>query len=98
MASVKKSTPQPARAAKSFWTPGRGALTLLVFGLLSALGLSSCNSSEVTNTNAPPANAPAANRAAANQPPRTVPAVPAVTELPQAHREQLTKTIEGGSR
>ena len=98
MASVKKSAPQSARAGKSFWTPGRAALTLVVVGLLSALGISSCNSSDVTTTNAPPANAPAANSMPKNPPPRTVPPVPAaVINLPQDLREKQMKTLEGES-
>ncbi len=98
MASVKKSVHQSARAGKSFWTPGRAALTLVVVGLLSALGLSSCNSSDVTTTNAPPANAPAANSIAKNPPPRTVPPVPAaVINLPQDLRDKQMKTLEGES-
>ena len=95
MASAKKSTPQSARAGESFWTPGRAALTLVVVGLLSALGLSSCNSSDVTTTNAP-ANAPA-NSVAKNPPPRTVPPVPAVINLPQDLRDKQIKTLEGES-
>ena len=96
MASAKKSAPQSVRTGKSFWTPGRTALTLVVFGLLSALGLSSCNSSDVTNTNAP-ANAAPANRLATNPPPRTVPPVPAVINLPQNLRDKQMKTLEGES-
>jgi len=97
MASAKKFTPQSARAGKSFWTPGRAILTLVVVGLISALGISSCNSSEVTNTNAPPANAPPANSVTNNPPARTVPAVPAVINLPQDLRDKQMKTLEGES-
>jgi glutathione peroxidase-family protein len=97
MASAKKSTPQSARAGNSLWTPGRVALTLVVLGLLTALGLSSCNSSEVTNTNALPANAPPANRVATNPPARTVPPLPAVINLPQDLRDKPMKTLEGES-
>lgn len=96
MASAKKSAPQSVRTGQSFWTPGRAALTLVVVGLLSALGVSSCNSSDVTNTNAP-ANAAPANRLATNPPPRTVPPVPAVINLPQNLRDKQMKTLEGES-
>ena len=96
MASAKKSAPQSTGTGKSFWTPGRAALTLVVVGLLSALGLSSCNSSDVTTTNAP-ANAAPANRLATNPPPRTAPPVPAVINLPQDLRDKQMKTLEGES-
>jgi glutathione peroxidase-family protein len=97
MASAKKSTPQSAPAGNSLWTPGRVALTLVVLGLLTALGLSSCNSSEVNTTNAPPANAPPANRVATNPPARTIPPLPAVITLPQDLRDKQMKTLEGES-
>ena len=96
MASVKKSAPQTARAGKAFWTPGRAALTLVVVGLISALGISSCNSGEVT-TNAPPANAPPANSIAKNPLPPTVPPAPAAINLPQNLRDKQMKTLEGES-
>jgi thiol-disulfide isomerase/thioredoxin len=75
---------------KSFWTPGRVVLTLVGVGLISALGLSSCNSNEVTN-NAPAnrvTNAPAANNA---QPPV------ASLNLPQDLRDTKLQTLDGGS-
>jgi thiol-disulfide isomerase/thioredoxin len=96
MALAKKSAPQTARAGKSFWTPGRGLLTLVVVGLISALGISSCNSGEVT-TNAPPANAPPANSIAKNPLPPTVPPAPAAINLPQSLRDKQMKTLEGES-
>ncbi|MFS8085853.1 MAG: TlpA disulfide reductase family protein [Acidobacteriota bacterium] len=91
MASAEKSPPKSARTRKSLWTPGRALLTLVVVGLLSALGVSSCNSTEVTN--APGANnAPPANRGTANPP-----AVPAVINLPQDLRDKPVKTLAGES-
>ena len=75
---------------KSFWTPGRVVLTLVGVGLISALGLSSCNSNEVTN-NAPAnrvTNAPAANNA---QPPVASP------NLPQELRDTKLQTLDGES-
>jgi thiol-disulfide isomerase/thioredoxin len=95
MASAKKSTPKSTGAGKSFWTPGRAVLTLVVVGLMIALGVSSCNSSQVTN-NAPSANAPD-NRVSANPPSRTLPPVPAVINLPQDLRDKQLQTLDGGS-
>ena len=93
MASAKKSTGKSARAGKIFWTPGRALLTLVVVGLVTALGLSSCNSSEVTKTN----NAPTANRVTANPPARTIPPMPAVINLPQNLRDTQLQTLDGES-
>ena len=95
MASAKKSTLKSARTRKSFWTPGRALLTLVVVGLVTALVLSSCNSSEVTK--APANNALPANRVAANPPARTVPPVPAVVNLPQDLRDKQLQTLDGES-
>lgn len=97
MASANKSAPQSTRTGKPFWTTGRAALTLVVVGLISAVGISSCNSSDVPSTANAPANAPAANRLATNPPPRTVPPVPAVVNLPQDLRDKQMKTLEGES-
>ena len=86
---------------KSFWTPLRVVLTLVVFALLSALGLSSCNSGEKPNSNAPanrvttapPANAPSNANAPATAP---RPAAAFVT-LPQNLRETKLQTLDGQS-
>jgi thiol-disulfide isomerase/thioredoxin len=89
MALPKSSASGPA-GRKSFWTPGRVVLTIVGLGLVSALGLSSCNSNEVTNTNAPTnreANAPVTN-----VPP---PAVP--VSLPQDLRDTKLQTLDGES-
>jgi thiol-disulfide isomerase/thioredoxin len=94
MASAKKPMPNSGSAGTSFWTTGRAVLTLVVVGLLAALGLSSCNSSEVTK-NTPPANAPANKSVAANPPSR--PPLPAVITLPQNVRDQSLKTLDGES-
>ena len=76
---------------KSFWTPGRVVLTFIAVGLISALGLSSCNSNDVATSNAP------ANRAA-NAPPVTNPAPPAAfVTLPQALRDTKLQTLDGES-
>ena len=87
MALPKPSASAPA-GRKSFWTPGRVVLTIAGLGLVTALGLSSCNSNEVATTNAPvnrPANAPATNA----QPP----AVPVA--LPADLRDTKLQTLEG---
>jgi len=69
-------------------------LTLVAVGLLSALGLSSCNSSEVSNnapanrvTTAPPAKAPPVT----NAPPA------AFVSLPQNLRDTKLQTLDGES-
>jgi len=94
MASAKNPKPKTGKAGKAFWTTGRVVLTLVVVGLLAALGLSSCNSGEVTK-NTPPANAPANNSVAANPPSR--PPLPAVISLPPDVRDQSLKTLDGES-
>jgi peroxiredoxin len=70
-------------------------LTLLALGLISALGLSSCNSNEG------PANAPA-NRVTTTQPPANAPpgtnAPPAAfVSLPQNLRDTKLQTLDGES-
>jgi peroxiredoxin len=86
---------------KGFWTPLRVVLTLVVFALLSALGLSSCNSGEAPNSN--PANrvtnAPSANTSAnANAPAKNAPpSAPAFVTLPQNLRETKLQTLDGQS-
>lgn len=88
--AVPKNPSSKRADQKSFWTPGRVVLTLVGAGLISALGLSSCNSNEVTN-NAPAnrvTNAPAANNA---QPPV------ASLNLPQELRDTKLQTLDGES-
>ena len=75
---------------KSFWTPGRIGLTLAGVGLIGALGLSSCNSSEVATSNAP------ANPAV-KAPAMTAPAPAAFVSLPQDLRDTNLPTLDGGS-
>jgi len=84
-----KTPPTLGGTRISFWTPGRLILTLVVLGLLAALGLSSCNSSEVTNTN----NAAPANRV--NPPARTVPPVSGPVSLPNDLRDKQLQTLDG---
>jgi thiol-disulfide isomerase/thioredoxin len=90
MALSKPSSSEPS-GKKSFWTPGRVVLTLAGVGLISALGLSSCNSSEVATNNAPVnrvTNAPPTNNV---QPPAASP------KLPQELRDTKLQTLDGES-
>src|SRR5437773_5413833 len=88
MALPKKSSSKRV-GRESFWTPVRMVLTLIVVGLISALGLSSCNSKDVATKNAP------ANRAANAPPPAQPPA--AFVNLPQALRDTQLHTLDGES-
>src|ERR1041384_6234179 len=47
------SSPNDKATNKRFWTPGRIVITLVAVGLITAFGLSSCNSNETPVTNAP---------------------------------------------
>jgi thiol-disulfide isomerase/thioredoxin len=78
---------------KSFWTPGRVVLTLVGVGLISMLGLSSCNSTEVTTTSNAPANA------GTKAPPTNAAPVPpaAFVSLPPDLRETKLQTLDGDS-
>lgn len=90
MALSKPSSSEPS-GKKSFWTPGRVVLTLAGVGLISAWGLSSCNSNEVATNNAPAnrvTNAPATNNA---QPPA------ASLNLPQQLLDTKLQTLDGES-
>lgn len=80
-------------------------LTLVAVGLLSALGLSSCNSSDAPNnapanrdTTAPPTNAPAVTNAPpAKGPPVTNAPPAAFVSLPQNLRDTKLQTLDGES-
>lgn len=90
MALPKKSS-SSRTDKKSFWTPGRVVLSLIAVGLISALGLSSCNSNDVATNNAP------ANRVT-NPPPATNPAAPpAFFNLPPGLRDTTLQTLDGES-
>ena len=89
---VLPTNPSPERAGgKSFWTSGRVVLTLIAFGLISALGLSSCNSTEVATNNAP------VNRVTNTPPPKNAPPPGATITLPQELRDTPLQTLDGGS-
>ena len=99
MASFNDSPAKEGSAKKSFWTASRLMLTVVAVGLLSALGLSSCNSNDVPNnapanrvTTGPPTNAAPAN----NAPPANAPPAASVS-LPQNLRETKLQTLDGGS-
>ncbi|HVS21158.1 MAG TPA: TlpA disulfide reductase family protein [Pyrinomonadaceae bacterium] len=89
MDSSNHSSKAPSTGNRGFWTPARIVLTLAVVGLLAALGLSSCNSSEV------PSNATANRVATASPPKNTLP--PAFVPLPQQIRDLKLQTLEGES-
>lgn len=93
MASAKTPSSNSPGSGKLLMTPGRAALTLIVFGLLAALGLSSCNSGESPSS---AGNAPA-NRSAANPPARTVPPVTTPVSLPSDLRDKQLQTLDGES-
>ncbi len=93
----------PARdggAKKSFWTAPRLVLTLAAVGLLSALGVSSCNSSDTSTVNAPAnrlTTAPPTNAQPATNAPPTNGAPTAFVSLPQNLRDTKLQTIDGQS-
>ena len=86
------TNPSPERAGgKSFWTPGRVVFTLIAVGLISALGVSSCNSTEVATTNAP------VNRVTNTPPVNNAPPPAGPVTLPQELRDTTLQTLDGGS-
>ena len=89
--ALPKNSSSKQIVRKSFWTPGRVVLTLIAVGLISALGLSSCNSKDVATNNAPvnrATNAPPAGNA---QPPA------AFVNLPPGLRDTALQTLDGDS-
>ena len=87
--SLSKTSSSETSGRSSFWTPGRVGLTLAGIVLISALGSSSCNSTEVATNNAP------ANRVT-NAPPANVPPAPPPA-LSQALRDVKLQTLDGDS-
>jgi thiol-disulfide isomerase/thioredoxin len=86
------TNPSPEQAGgKSFWTSGRVVFTLITVGLISALGLSSCNSNEVATTNAP------ANRVTNTSPANNAPPPAGPVTLPQELRDTALQTLDGDS-
>jgi thiol-disulfide isomerase/thioredoxin len=89
------SSPNDNTKKKSFWTPGRIVITLAAVGLISAFGLSSCNSNETPVTNAP-TNRVVITSAPANRANPTAPSVASVT-LSADIRGTKLKTLDGES-
>jgi thiol-disulfide isomerase/thioredoxin len=89
--AFSKPSSQQTVGPRSFWTPGRIGLTLACVVLISALGLSSCNSREVVTNNNTPANRPT-NTAVPN-----APSPPAIVSLPPEVRTASLKTLDGNS-
>jgi thiol-disulfide isomerase/thioredoxin len=89
--ALSKPSSSETSGKKSFWTPGRVVLTLAGLGLISALGISSCNSRETGNKNAP------ANRATNAPPVNNAPPPPASLNLSQELRDTKLQTLDGDS-
>ena len=83
-------TPDSYAANQRFWTPSRMVITLVVAGLLAALGFSSCTSNDETSKTPPDktANAPGAKPVASNAEPPVV---------PQELRDTKVETLDGES-
>ena len=93
MASSNKFFPGQSDATH-FWTPSRTVLTVVVFALLSALGLSSCNSTNEGNKNGVASSSPSSGTKA----PRAANAPPPITgpvALSQQLRDLELKTLDG---
>src|SRR5256885_14663600 len=88
-------SPNDNATKKTFWTPGRIVITLVAVGLISAFGLSSCNSNETPVTNAP-ANRVVITSAPANRANPTAPPGASVA-LPADVRDSTFKTLDGNS-
>ena len=88
-------SPNDNATNKRFWTPGRIVITLVAVGLISAFGLSSCNSNETPVANAP-TNRVVITSAPANRADTTAPPVASVA-LPADVRGTKLKTLDGES-
>jgi peroxiredoxin len=80
-----------------FWTPARMIVTVVGFALLSALGLSSCNSANEGNKNGVASSSPSSGTKAPNAP-RAGNAAPPITgpvALPQQLRDLKLQTLDG---
>src|SRR5260370_30218367 len=103
--SSSDSSKPPSINREGFWTPGRIVLTLIGVALISAFVLSSCNSTERSNTNQPgpgvarssnPANASSLGSPSNNPPPNNPPPT-AFVSLPQQVRDTKVETLAGES-
>jgi len=88
-------SPNDNTTKKRFWTPGRIVITLVAVGLISAFGLSSCNSNETPVTNAP-TNRVVITSAPTNRADTTAPPAASVA-LPAGVRDTKLKTLNGDS-
>jgi thiol-disulfide isomerase/thioredoxin len=96
MATAKEPSGVNREAEKRFWTPLRVVFTVVVLGLIAALGLSSCNSNETSTTNSPANSTTTAPTN--NAPTNTVKnAPPAFVNLPPNLRDAKLQTIDGDS-
>ena len=86
--------PDSSAANQRFWTPSRVVITLVVAGLLSALGFSSCTSNDEISKTQPDktTNAPGARP---GQPPVASNGEPPV--VPQELRDTKVETLDGES-
>jgi thiol-disulfide isomerase/thioredoxin len=89
-------SPDAAARKKSFWMPGRIVITLAAVGLLTVLGLSSCNSNETAVNNAP-ANRVVITSAPTNRANSMTAPPGASVALPANLRETTFKTLDGDS-
>src|SRR2546429_2923248 len=88
-------SPNDNATTKRFWTPGRIVITIVAVGLISAFGLSSCNSNETPVANAP-TNRVVITSAPANRGNSIAPPVASVA-LPADVRGTKLKTLDGES-
>ena len=88
---LSSTKPQPS---ETFWTPARAVLTLAIFSLFAAVGVSSCNSTD--RTSAPSSNAPT-NAKISSAPPASNPASnpSAATSFPASVMDAQLKTMDG---
>lgn len=89
------STPNDNATKQRFWTPGRIVITLVAVSLVTAFGLSSCNSNETPVTNAP-SNRAVITSAPANRA-NTIPPPVTSVALPADVRGTTFKTLDGDS-
>ncbi len=98
---MESNSPKSSVTKVRFWTPGRIVISLVAIGLVSAVGLSSCNSNETPVANAnTPANRIVITSAPTNRSNTTAPTnAPPVASvaLPADVRETKLKTLPGDS-
>jgi thiol-disulfide isomerase/thioredoxin len=92
---MNRST-QPDKRANKFWTPLRATLTLTVFALLAAFGVSSCNSSNHTsNANDQKINMTVNGSTAPVNSAKTNTTTSEVVMLPASALDASLKTMDG---